>query len=56
MKFLFFPIIFAENLIKIMKMNITKKFAVVLFICASIFTGCSSDDENKETEVVIQQL
>lgn len=33
-------------------MNITKKFAVVLFICASIFTGCSSDDDNKETEVV----
>jgi hypothetical protein len=33
-------------------MNITKKFAVVLFICASIFTGCSSDDDKNETEVV----
>lgn len=33
-------------------MNITKKFAVVLFICASIFTGCSSDDDNKVIEVV----
>lgn len=33
-------------------MNITKKFAVVLFICASIFTGCSSDDDKKEIEVV----
>ncbi|KUJ60926.1 hypothetical protein AR687_16105 [Flavobacteriaceae bacterium CRH] len=35
-----------------MKMNITKKFAVVLFICASIFTGCSSDEDNNEPEVV----
>ncbi|WP_456312614.1 hypothetical protein [Pseudomonas shirazensis] len=33
-------------------MNITKKFAVVLFICASIFTGCSSDDDKNEPEVV----
>jgi hypothetical protein len=33
-------------------MKITKKIAVVLFICATVFTGCSKDDE-KENEVVV---
>ncbi|MRX38924.1 hypothetical protein GJU43_06535 [Flavobacterium sp. LC2016-23] len=31
--------------------NITKKIALVLFVCGTVFTSCSSDDKN-ENEVV----
>jgi hypothetical protein len=35
-----------------MIMNITKKIALVLFVCATVLTSCSSDDE-KENEVAV---
>lgn len=38
--------------LKNMIMNITKKIALVVFVCGTIFTSCSSDDSKNETEVV----